>query len=810
MCYGVWLYGSRLSMLLHLLSKPAQVTPLMRMPQRVSSCPAPDGPLVVVELDPVADRATGVLKGFKALAVDNAKSIESAVEGVMNTADDKQESGPELPWRVAATASGERPVASDLVLAWARDSATGAPRFVCELGPERNGKHSGCECYSCGRQLLAINNTKRVFRTGEKRPHFRHPEGTAKESCLVLSARAAALQMLLSQGYLELPSRRRSSVVSGLSGTFYEAWVEQPPERVRFRNVEIRDQARALLTLDDGRVLEVVLTGLMEAQQGSESGDSALVPSILLVVDDPHIAAMSPEVLRARLELVVENGGWCRHWHDAALQQQAEQAALDRARESLDWLNGDYMFPDETGADEKRETLLHVKAKEILEREKRLTLPQLVVTACASLSNGKSISEEQVFPSEAITLEGVELERPMGRIRPDVWAHSRDAVHWPAGPLLIEVTVTNSISNERLERIRAQDLPAIEIDVSRMGGRVTEAEFAKLILDEVAAKRWLHHPREKTERARLRELLDCKVEAALQREVERAVEARRLDEIHEANLDQCRLRFLAEAERYYALRHLMFTAEADHRSVEDVSNALQLSAEALARDFGFPEAREVVASTPFSKILERIISIWSNCCPGNSKKSVGQLLSDIRSEQPHKWQWHTIYLIAVRIYKPTLTAQQADMVEAWRKKALKSLREGEGLYIRSSRYDRLLATLFPEMADMLNRPLPTNQAAPDLGAPAPAPAPARPQRGKLSSVTGVWLDNVILNTANHKQWEACGARNWKTVLEMGKDFRNEGISVLLALQQCACTADQSEALIFGIWMSAGLAKSPGT
>jgi len=724
----------------------------------------------------------------------------------MNTADDNQGSGSELPWRVAATASGERLAASDLVLAWARDSTTGAPRFVCELGPERNGKNSGCECYSCGRQLLAINNTKRVFRVGEKRPHFRHPGGTAKESCLVLSARAAALQMLLSQGYLELPSRRRTSVVSGLSGTFYEAWVEQPSERVRFRNFEIRDQAHALLTLDDGRVLEVVITGLMEAPQGRESGDSALVPSILLVVDDPRVAAMSPEELRTRLELVVENACWCRHWHDAVLQQQAEQAALERARENLDWLDGDYIFPDETGADEKRETLLHLKAKEILEREQRITVPQLAVSACASLPNGQSISEAHVFPSEALTLEGVELERPMGRIRPDVWARTRDAVHWPAGSLLIEVTVTNSISNERLERIREQDLPAIEIDVSRMGGRVTEAEFAKLILDEVAAKRWLHHPRENTERTRLRELLNCKIEAARQSEVERALEALHVEEIRMANLDLCRLRFLAEAEQYYALRHQILTENADPINVESVQNALRLSAEALARDFGFPEARDVVASTPFSRVLERIISIWSNCCPGNPNKSVGQLLSDIRSEQPPNWQWHTIYLIAVRIYKPLLTPQQGDMVETWRKNALKSLRDGEGLYIRSSKYDRLLATLFPEMAEMLNRPLPINQPTPDLD----APAQARPQRGKALSASGVWSENVMLNTANRRQWEACGVRDWKMVLDMGKNLQNEGVSVSLALQQCAHTAGHSEALIFGIWRSAGLVKSAGT
>lgn len=717
--------------------------------------------------------------------------------------------GPESRWEVSVAPPAEIISTSDLVLAWARDSATGGPRYVCELGADRNGKRSGCECYSCGRPLLAINNTKREFRPGEKRPHFRHPGGTAKESCLLLTARAAALQALLSQGYLELPCRRRSFEVIGLSGSFHEAWVEHPSERVGFRHFEVHDHTRALLTLDDGRVLEVVLTGSMEVQKGA-GDDAGLVSSILLVVDDPHVAAMSPDELRSRLDLVIENGVWCRHWDDEALRQQAEQAAQDKARAGLDFLGADFDFPEGTEPDEKRETLLHLLAKEILERERRLVVPELVVAESASLPNGKLLSRERLFPREEAALARVELERSIGRVRPDVRALMLEARHWPAGPLLVEVTVTNQISGERLDRIRALGLPAIEIDVSRMGGRATAEEFARLVVDEVAAKRWLHHSRIQVEQALLREAIALEIEAARELEQVRLETARRLEEARGANLEECCHRFLVRAEQYYVESHRMAVPAGDVEAFEGARLALRESAEVLAGHYGFPQARDVLASADFGKMLERVLSIWCNrrfCYP---EKTVGQLLSDIRSEQVPNRQWHTIYLAAVRVYKPTLTEKQTEMVDAWRDKVAASLKAGETSYIRDRKYDRLLSALFPEMADLLSRPLPCYQAAPTPG-PGPGvvdqPQSPLPRQQRRIPGGGGWCDGSVLSTANRDQWESCGVRNWRLLLEMGEECRSSGLSVRAALQQCSRRARLSEELIFGVWVSARLATS---
>ena len=118
---------------------------------------------------------------------------------------------------------------SGLVMAWARDVETGEPMYIMELGTSRTGARCGCECPSCNLPLIAINAAKKEYR---KRPHFRHPVGAEKADCMYLSARLAALQLLRDQGFIQLPRRRQSSLVVGLSGTQHEAWVEHPPEPI--------------------------------------------------------------------------------------------------------------------------------------------------------------------------------------------------------------------------------------------------------------------------------------------------------------------------------------------------------------------------------------------------------------------------------------------------------------------------------------------------------------------------------------------------------------------------------------------------
>ncbi|WP_429481846.1 hypothetical protein [Paraburkholderia youngii] len=331
-----------------------------------------------------------------------------------------------------------------------------------------------------------------------RRPHFRHSAGTEKRSCLVLAARAAVLATLQSTGYLDLPRRSRAARVTGLSGNFHDAWVEAPPERVHIASCRFFDEAAAIVTLDDGRDLRVTLIG---SHDGGTDGTAHA--AIEVRVDDPALAAMSPQELRERTRLLVSEAHWCGHWQDSALLDAAMQQARARAADAFDLVDGETGLPEDATPQEIRETLLHRKAKEILEREKCLMVPPLGVTEPAPQWPHKP-NTRQVRAARKLELHAVSLERRTGRIIPDVTATTLPAPGWPAESLLVEITVTNGITDERRARIREVNLPALEIDLSRLGGKVTEGEFARLIVEEMAGKRWLHHPAIEAERSRLR------------------------------------------------------------------------------------------------------------------------------------------------------------------------------------------------------------------------------------------------------------------------------------------------------------------
>lgn len=90
--------------------------------------------------------------------------------------------------------------------------------------------------------------------------------------------------MLLKEGELFLPRRRKTEKVEGLSGEYYEAWVDAPREPIRIAEYKLEDRVNALLTLDDGRMLKVSLVGSVEA---SDDDDEYLIvtPTIRLIVD---------------------------------------------------------------------------------------------------------------------------------------------------------------------------------------------------------------------------------------------------------------------------------------------------------------------------------------------------------------------------------------------------------------------------------------------------------------------------------------------------------------------------------------------
>lgn len=610
-------------------------------------------------------------------------------------------------WIVSAPEEAPRAVSGDLVMAWARDQATGEPRYIGELTTKQSGRNCGCECLSCGLPLTAVNAGKDEF---IRRPHFRHPEGAEKGSCSILTARAVALtalKILIGPGEVfELPCRRLPYHVAGLSGQYHSAWVQAPAERVRVRSIDFDDRARGILTLDDGRQLQIEITGSLGANP--VLGGGSLTPTIRLTVDDPEIAAMSPAEIRKRLKLLVDEATWCSHWNDGALASAGETAAQDVARAALDWLDDGEDLHEGLSPESRRETLLHLKAKEILEREGRICFPDLNVDGMAGLPGREPLRERVSRPGVSVRLESVVLEKHLGPIRPDVLARTVATDDWPADRLLIEVTVTNAISTERLERIRRMNFPAIEVDISRMGGQVTEAEFTQLIVEEKAGKRWLHHP----DMVILKAALDRKLAVAVaenerkqvqnaeiaQREsITRKARDSRRESFEKLSVIELGRRYLESIQQYLELCSLCENGPAVPRAPAEAALAdIKHFAEGLAVHGYLATEDDFLwrAGSP----LQWLLSIKHDTAIGCQIGTAWPAISAIMDDQKQQDSWHPVYVLAVKTYKPTMSDEQRAKFNALRERTRARFGAGEPPFQRDRRFDKLVALLFPEMS----------------------------------------------------------------------------------------------------------------
>lgn len=128
--------------------------------------------------------------------------------------------------RIQTQSRTPRVALTELVTAWALDEKSGEPRYIMELGADRRGSRSGCVFPSCLAPLTAVNAAKSEF---IRRPHFRHPPGTEKQSCSIVAARFALLKEVQAVGWLQLPQLRRKVTAIGLPGHTYETWVSAAP-----------------------------------------------------------------------------------------------------------------------------------------------------------------------------------------------------------------------------------------------------------------------------------------------------------------------------------------------------------------------------------------------------------------------------------------------------------------------------------------------------------------------------------------------------------------------------------------------------
>ncbi|WP_158080792.1 hypothetical protein [Pelomonas sp. KK5] len=366
--------------------------------------------------------------------------------------------------------------------------------YIMELGPERNGSKCGCECRSCGHPLKAANAGKAAG-TYIQKPHFKHRTGVVKDACLVLVARAAALRLLVEEGMIDLPSRTRTMSWKGLSGAEYQGTAEIQAQRRRVANFQFQDRTNAVVTLDDGKQVVVQLTGTNIRPQPFSGEVADGRATIFIDIDDPRLAGLSPDELRSRLKLLPELLCWHGHWDDLALQREAASVAMAQAQEMLDWPDGiNEQDLEAVPAELRRETLLHLTVKQILAASGHLRVPAMEIHEVAGSGGSRATASSILVKEQSLELSATRLEHRLGKVIPDVCADAVDADGHSLGLLCIEATVTNGFDRERLERVRRANLLTLEVDLSDAFGRISRSELAKLVIDGLPGKRWIHHP----------------------------------------------------------------------------------------------------------------------------------------------------------------------------------------------------------------------------------------------------------------------------------------------------------------------------
>ena len=559
----------------------------------------------------------------------------------------------------------------DHILAWARDMGSGKLRYIMELSELERGAACNCTCVSCNQPLVAVNAAKSQW---ARRPHFRHESGTETHSCQILSARAALLASLQPGEMIALPRLRRSVSILGLSGTSYEGWVEIAPQVVRVGQVHFTDTTTAEVLLDDGRRVQVMVVG-SASPAGADAGES-LVPRIEICIDDPALSTMSPEEIRTRLVPALETGIWCGYWPDAAADAAAHGDALRAANNALDW------DPDvgELSADLRRESRLHREVKAILAEASSISLPGWWLRA-----SGEIVTE----PARGgrIKLLSARLERKLGRIIPDVIADTE-----AEGELLVEVTVTNTITAERLERICAVNLAAIEINFSRMAGVVSRETLRDLVLNRIEGKKWLHHPAVAAQRSGISEF-----------------GRRQLGDAVKQKADLLKIPVKTWAQSYLAavreLARVDVAIEEDQlwdpaRERQEAYKAVLYAADGLYLH-GYPEALDHRLFDKQRTMLHRLMSIMTGAPVAYRYSKIWQVINSMLTDtMPEAKSWHSLYLLAIQEREQHLpfSEKQRELLEEWRRRVRTSLRQNEDDYRRDPRYDRLFELLFPDLS----------------------------------------------------------------------------------------------------------------
>lgn len=128
------------------------------------------------------------------------------------------------------------------------------------------------------------------------------------------------------------------------------------------------------------------------------------------------------------------------------------------------------------------ESSLHLAAKAILSKAKKMMVPSVRVQFPDSYKTDETVSEER-----EIIIDHVELEKHFDNIVPDVVIYSGGK------KFLVEIFVTHKIDEEKLAKIRKANISTIEVDLSKEDTTISSEGLAQILLHSSEKKIWKHN-----------------------------------------------------------------------------------------------------------------------------------------------------------------------------------------------------------------------------------------------------------------------------------------------------------------------------
>lgn len=137
------------------------------------------------------------------------------------------------------------------------------------------------------------------------------------------------------------------------------------------------------------------------------------------------------------------------------------------------------------------ETAIHMKAKEIIEKAKFIVTPEVIA--------GYKEKGRQVIKELPVTFDKVVLERRVSNIVPDILASKGER------ELMIEITVTHGIDDEKYKKIEELGISTLEIDLSQLETNFDPETLYSEIITSTAHKYWVYNSLAEKEKEKLKE-----------------------------------------------------------------------------------------------------------------------------------------------------------------------------------------------------------------------------------------------------------------------------------------------------------------